>query len=121
MTDIPTPEDEARSYAEFEAIAAPLQRYIDAARTGDATLMRTAFLEGASVRGSFRGKTTDWTGAAFCDIIAKGGPAADMTARIVAIEHQGNAGMARLEAQNWRGTRYTDFFVLVQRDGEWRI
>ena len=29
--------------------------------------------------------------------------------------------MARLEAVNWRGTRYTDFFVLLKRDGEWRI
>jgi hypothetical protein len=29
--------------------------------------------------------------------------------------------MARLEAENWRGARYTDFFVLLKRDDAWRI
>jgi hypothetical protein len=29
--------------------------------------------------------------------------------------------MARLEAENWRGTRYTDFFVLLKRGDAWRI
>ena len=42
-------------------------------------------------------------------------------AQIVAIEYIGNAGMARLEARNWRGTRYTDFFVLSKQDDNWRI
>ncbi|MBV9518326.1 MAG: nuclear transport factor 2 family protein [Hyphomicrobiales bacterium] len=37
------------------------------------------------------------------------------------IEHSGTAAMARLEAENWRGTRYTDFFVLVETGGEWKI
>jgi len=29
--------------------------------------------------------------------------------------------MARLEARNWRGTPYTDFFVFLKQDGIWRI
>ena len=29
--------------------------------------------------------------------------------------------MARLEAHNWRGFRYTDFFVLLKRRGDWKI
>jgi hypothetical protein len=29
--------------------------------------------------------------------------------------------MARLEARNWRGTRYTDFFVLLNQGDGWRI
>ena len=29
--------------------------------------------------------------------------------------------MARLEALDWRGTRYTDFFVMVRREDGWRI
>jgi hypothetical protein len=73
------------------------------------------------VRGSYGGKSTDWTVAEFCAVIDKGGPAVDLQARIVAIELCGSAAMARLEAQNWRGTRYTDFFVLLKRAGAWRI
>ncbi len=54
-------------------------------------------------------------------MIDKSGPAADLQARTVAIELAGSAAMARLEAENWCGTRYTDFFVLIWRDNAWRI
>lgn len=109
------------SFAAYQAVASTLQTYIDSARRGDAGHMRTAFLEDAMVRGSYGGKPADWTVPEFCAVIDKGGPAADLQARIVAIEFSGSAAMARLEAENWRGTRYTDFFVLIERAGEWRI
>jgi len=113
--------DEAASFAACEAIAATLQQYIDSARAGDSDLMRRAFVSGGGVRGSYGGKPVDWTVEEFCAVIAKGGPAADLRARIVAIEIAGSAAMARLEAENWRGTRYTDFFVMILRDQAWRI
>ena len=113
--------EESVSFAAYEAVAATLQTYIESARSGDGARMRTAFLDDATVRGSYGGKPTDWTVPAFCAVIDKGGPAADLQARIVAIELRGSAAMARLEAANWRGTRYTDFFVLIERAGAWRI
>lgn len=116
-----TPNEEEESFAAQAAIAATLQHYIDGARHGKASLMRLAFAESAHVRGTYGGKPVDWTLAEFCDLIDKGGPAPDLAARVVAVDYAGNAGMARLEAKNWRGTRYTDFFVLTQRDGAWRI
>jgi hypothetical protein len=104
-----------------EQIEATIGKYIDGARAGEPGLMRAAFSADATVRGSYDGKPVDWTLQAFCDVIAKGGPAPDLEARIAAVEVSGTAAMARLEAVNWRGTRYTDFFVLLRRDGEWRI
>jgi hypothetical protein len=83
--------------------------------------MRLAFTETARISGTYSGKQIEWTVAEFCAIVEKGGPAADLEAHIVAIEHAGNAGMARLEARNWRGTRYTDFFVLLKQADVWRI
>src|SRR5258708_12827206 len=121
MTGHMTTADEAASYAEYDAIAAPLQRYIDGARAGDSALLRSAFLDGADIRGSYGGKPVDWSLQAFCDLIDKNGPAADLTARIVTIEWEGTAAMARLEALNWRGTRYTDFFVLRKIHGDCRF
>jgi hypothetical protein len=115
------PDEETESFATQEAIAETLQHYIDGARHGRGELMRLAFAEGARVRGTYGGKPVDWPLAEFCDLIDKGGPAPDLAARIVAIDHEGNAGTARLEAKNWRGTRYTDFFLLIRRDGAWRI
>ncbi len=116
-----TPEEETESFATQEAIAATLQLYIDGARSGKGSLMRLAFADGARVRGTYGGKPVDWPLQEFCDLIDKGGPVPELEARVVTIDYAGNAGMARLEARNWRGTRYTDFFVLIKRDGAWRI
>src|SRR5271170_6283896 len=113
MTEGMTAADEAASFATSEAIAATLQRYIDGARTGDNTLLRSAFLDTAHIRGSFGGKPVDLTLDQFCAAMERGGPASDLTARPVAIDHNGNAAMARVECLNWRGIRYTDFFVLL--------
>src|SRR3954468_2475613 len=113
--------DERMSFAAYEDIAAAIQTYIDSARTGDSDRMRRAFLPDAMIRGSYGGRPTDWRLEEFCAVIAKGGAAPDLKARIAGIEVSGSAAMARLEAENWRGTRYTDFFVLLNRDGEWRI
>ena len=104
-----------------EQIEKTIGKYVEGARTGDSDLMRDAFLAEATVRGSYGGKPVDWTLQEFCDLIAKGGAAPGLEARIAAVEISGTAAMARLEAVNWRGTRYTDFFVLLKRDGEWRI
>jgi hypothetical protein len=121
MSVEPTPEQEAASFAAHEAITATLQHYIDGARAGNGGLMRHAFAEGARISGTYSGKVVEWTAADFCDIIDKNGPAADLEARVVSIEYAGNAAIARLEARNWRGTRYTDFFVLLKQADTWRI
>ncbi|MDP1753714.1 MAG: nuclear transport factor 2 family protein [Reyranella sp.] len=116
-----TPEQETESFAIPQAIAETLQRYIGGARSGDVAMLRSAFTEGARVSGSYGGKLVSWSLQEFCDAVAKGGAAPGLEARVVSIEHAGGAAMARLEALNWRGTRYTDFFVLVRRDEGWRI
>jgi hypothetical protein len=113
--------DEQASFAAYDEIAEAIQIYIDSAASGDAARMQDAFLPAATIRGSYGGKPTDWSLDEFCAVIAKGGGAPGLKARIAGIELSGSAAMARLEAENWRGTRYTDFFVLLKRDGKWRI
>jgi hypothetical protein len=115
------PTLEAESFAIPEAIAATLQAYLDGARAGMGATLRCVFAESARICGTYDGKPIDWSLQEFCEIIEKNGPAADLDARIVAIEYAGNAAMARVEACNWRGTRYTDFFVLSLLDNTWKI
>ena len=112
---------ETESFAVYAAIAATLRCYIDGARSGDGASMRRAFLEDATIRGSYAGQAVDWTLQAFCEVIEKGGPVPDLNAHVIGVEVSGTAAMARIEAENWRGTRYTDFFTLVRRSGAWRI
>ena len=121
MNDPITKADERASFEAYNAIAATLQRYIDGARTGDGALMRAAFLETAHIRGIYGGQGVDWALSDFCALIDKHGPAADMVAQIVTLDVSGTAAAARLEAENWRGTRYSDFFVLLRVDAGWRI
>lgn len=116
-----TQNDEIESFSIAGAIAETLQRYIDGARNGDIALLRSAFAEGARVSGSYGGKPVTWSLGEFSDAVGRGGAAPALQARIVGIETAGSAAMARLEALDWRGTRYTDFFVMVRRDGGWLI
>ena len=44
-----TMPQEAESYAEYEAVHATLQHYIEGARTGSTRLMRLAFLDTAQI------------------------------------------------------------------------
>lgn len=113
--------DETESFAAQDAIASALQRYVVGARKGDTSLLRSAFAEGARESGSYGGKPVNWTLQEFCEAVEKGGPATDLKTRVVAIEYMGTAAMARLKAENWCGTRYADFFVLIRTDGTWRI
>jgi hypothetical protein len=64
------------------------------------------FTETARICGSYRGNAVEWSVQEFCAIIDSGGPAEKLEARVVGIEYADNAGMAWLEARNWRGTRY---------------
>jgi hypothetical protein len=114
-------QHEMAAFAEYRGIAATIERYIDGARRGDIDLMNSAFFPEAHIQGSYGGKPVNWTLEEFCDVVRNGGSASDLEAMPVTIEWSGTAAMVRLEAQNWRGTRYTDFFVLLYRDGRWRI
>lgn len=116
-----TEQDEIRSFAVPQAIAETLQRYLEGLRTGRVELLRSAFAEGARVSGSYDGQPVSWSLTEFCELVAKGGPAEGLEGRIVSMEHAGNAATARLELLNLRGTRYTDFFVLVRHDSIWRL
>jgi hypothetical protein len=116
-----TATDEIESFAAYEGVSGALRSYIDGARSGESAYITRAFLEDATIRGSYGGQQVDWTLKAFCELIDKGGPAPDLKVNVVGIEFCGSAAMARLEAENWRGTRYTDFFTLILRENEWRI
>jgi hypothetical protein len=121
MTDIPTVVNELGSFADHKEVGDVLQGYLDAARAGDVALMRGAFRDSARICGTYGGKLVDWSLDEFCAVIATGGPAPMLSAMIVGIDICGTAGNVRVEITNWRGTRYSDFFVLLRVDVGWRI
>ena len=100
----------------------PLEAYLRGHATGDAAYIRQAFLPTAHIEGIRDGKFLSWTAEEYIAGF-KGSPAMDEAQRrrsIDAIDVTGNAAMARVTLAYPGGT-FTDYFVLLKVDGEWKI
>lgn len=113
--------DEVQNFAEYQAVEQALQPYIAAAKTGDGALSRSAFYDHAHIVGSIQGETYVMTADEFEGAVTEGGPAPDVQSRIASIDISGPAATARVEFLNWGEFRFTDFFVLYKKDGDWKI
>ena len=106
---------------DIQKIESTIQHYIDGARSGKGDDMKPAFHEDATIFGYigpdlFAGpikKLFDWND--------ENGPATDIVTSIASIDVEGTTATARVEADNWTGHRFTDFFTLLKVDGEWKI
>ncbi|NJO03043.1 MAG: nuclear transport factor 2 family protein [Bacteroidia bacterium] len=112
---------EVESFNEYTAIAEALQPYLDAARTGNGSGMRSVWFDHAHIVGSLDGNFINVDAQAFANFIDEVGGSPNVQARIVSIDYAGRAASARVEFLDWGGVRYTDFFVLYKQDGQWKI
>ncbi len=113
--------DEAQSFVDYEEIATALLPYIEAAKTGDGELSRSAFYDHAHIVGSIGGEVSFPDADAFAENVTAIGASPDVKSRIAWIDISGPAAAAKVEFSNWAGLRFTDFFVLYKTDGKWKI
>ena len=112
----------AQQESEDAAARKPLQSYLQGHATGDGAYMRQAFLPTAHIEGIRDGKFLSWTADEYIAGF-KGTPPADEAQRkrwIDSVDVSGNAAMARVTLDYPSGT-FTDYFVLLKVDGEWKI
>jgi 3-hydroxyisobutyrate dehydrogenase len=105
-----------------EAVRVPLNHYLKGHATGDASYMRKAFLPTAHIEGLRDGKLVSWTLEEYCALFT-GKPAPDEASRVRTIDSvdvSGSAAMARATLVHG-STTFTDYFVLLKVDGEWKI
>lgn len=124
LTHPVTPEtagDEAFSFDEYKAVEAALRPYIEAAKTGDGALVRTAFYDHAHIVGSVDGTFYNSDADEFKEAVNETGAAPDIQHHIAWVDISGPAAAAKVEFVNWAGFRFTDFFVLYKHDGQWKI
>ena len=114
-------QDEKQSFNEIKEVAKALEPYIKSAKTGDGKLSRSAFFEHAHIVGSIRGTHYNMTADEFGGAVKEGGPSENVQHHIVWIDISGPAAAAKVEFINWNGLRFTDFFVLYNKDGKWKI
>lgn len=113
--------NERASFREYDAVAAVLQLYIDAARTGDSAGVRGIWFEHARIIGPRDGQLVNLDPDAFCSWVDREGGSPGVRARVASIHVAGRAACARIEILDWHGVRFTDFFVLVKRHDQWII
>ena len=105
-----------------EGVRAAINHYFQGHATGDAAHFRLAFLPTAHIEGNRQGKFTSWTLEEYCGSF-KGKPAEDEAARVRTIDMidvAGDSGAAKATLHHG-GMVFTDYFVLLKVNGEWKI
>ncbi len=106
---------------DIEAISSVIQIYVEGGRKGDATIMKRAFRENATIHGHTAGGLLAGPIQLMFDYITENPPAPDLEAKIVNIDLANTVATARVELTDWLGTRYTDQFTLLKENGAWII
>jgi hypothetical protein len=108
--------------SEDDGVRAALEQYFRGHATGDGAEMRKAFLPTAHIEGMRDGAFVSWTVEEYCSRFP-GKPAADEASRKRTIDHMdasGTAAIARATLVHG-ATTFTDYFVLLKVNGEWKI
>ena len=103
-------------------LLAPLEHYVAAHATGDAAHHRRAFWPTAHIEGVRDGRFTSWTLDEYCALFT-GRPAPDEAERRRRIDHvrrNGTVATATMTLHHGADV-FTDCFLLLRLDGEWRI
>jgi hypothetical protein len=116
--------DDRTSIADFDAITAAIQLYIDGVAQGDTAKLAEAFRPDAQMYGAIGDQRLDMPITEFFAFAAEhpadvGGT---FDARITSIVHVGDAAGAIVTEENYLGSMtFVDFFTLCRSDGGWRI
>ena len=105
-----------------QQVRATINQYFKGHATGDPAEMREAFLPTAHIEGIREGKFVSWTAEEYCSRFS-GKPAADEASRkrtIDRVDVSGTAAMAGATLVHGP-TTFTDYFVLMKVNGEWKI
>ncbi|OUS01039.1 hypothetical protein A9Q86_09860 [Flavobacteriales bacterium 33_180_T64] len=114
-------KNETQSFNEYQEVLKALQPYIKSAKTGDGKLSRSAFYDHADIIGSMNGKYIHQTADQFGKDLSSFGASENVQHHVAWIDISGPAAAAKVEFIDWLGFRFTDFFVLYKKNGEWKI
>jgi len=122
MQNIENPKvKSADDQKDIDAISSVIQIYVEGGRKGDASIMKRAFRENATIHGHTEGGLLAGPIKLMFDFITENPPAPDLEAKIVNIDLANTIATARVELTDWLGTRYTDQFTLLKENGGWII
>jgi hypothetical protein len=122
LSSAPAAQTRQAAGGEEPAVRAAINQYFKGHATADGAEMRKAFLPTAHIEGIRDGAFVSWTVTDYSSRFT-GKPAADEAARkrtIDSVHVSGSAAMAQATLVHG-ATTFTDYFVLLKVDGEWKI
>ena len=111
----------AVNIAEYKAIRDTIEHYLKGARSGKGADMRPAFHEQATIFGYVAPDLFAGPIEGLFEWNDKNGAAVDVVPHVSILDVVETVAIARIEADNWTGHRFTDFFTLLKVDGQWKI
>jgi hypothetical protein len=114
-------KDPSINMDEYEAIARTVQQYIDGAKSGRGSDMKSAFHQDATIFGYVGADLLAGSIQQLFDWNDQNGPATEIQAQIVNIDLIDTVATVRLELDNWTEHRFTDLFTLLKVKGVWKI
>lgn len=105
----------------IEAISATLTDYIEGTANGEPDRVKRAFHEDLELYHVGSDTLVAWSGAGYTNRI-KPGKKSNRIGRIVSIDFENNAAMAKVEIKMPGMKRiYTDYFLLLKLENQWKI
>ncbi len=106
---------------EMASIQATLMDYIEGTANGEPERLNRAFHPDFNLYYVRNDSIKTWSGKGYIGNI-KPGRKANRIGRIISIDYEGNAAMAKVEIlMPARKRMYTDYFLLLKSEGRWRI
>ena len=115
MSNIPT------YVSEYDAIVKTMQSYLDGAKAGRGTDMKSTFHPHATIYGYLGTELMAGSIQLLFDAADQIGPAPEIQVRFVKVDIVNTIATVRLEIDNWAGYQFTDQFLLLKLDGEWKV
>lgn len=108
--------------AEYDAVVATVQTYVDGLRVGKANEVAKAFHPDAIMYGFTNGELLGGTIRNLYDFVDQNGDAPNIVTRLDVLAITPTTAVVRVDMeQDAIGADYTDFHTLLKQDGTWKV
>lgn len=108
--------------ADYEAVVAAAQAYVDGLRIGSVEGVKAAFHKDAVMYGFTNGKLLGGPIKNLFDFVESNGTAPNIATRIDVLAITPTTAVVRVDMEKDAiGADYTDFHTLLKQDGQWRV
>ena len=109
------------SVKDYEAVKKALNNYLEAGRKADSRILKSSVYKDAIMYSADEGKLDGGSINSLFEYLDNNPPATELEADITSVDVAGNIAYAKVESDKWHGARYTDMFLLVKENNEWKI